>query len=501
MSLQVKFPFGRGQGPLHTCRSCGFGTRHRVLFERHTKRCPAEVQRTQQAAQLNQPSTHHKMPPPLTSITAANAPALPLPPVCRNYKCEKCTFTTNKSRIFLFHQREVHGENITIYVCDHCEYASRHKNKVYRHRKLVHKDAAAIDEIPSESDAALQQYVRNQDKPIDVEHNEPAEVTEEELMRSSYSNVNGSPSMVNPRLTQVDDRYATYDYGDTDLSFKGNSSVQDSSAYDTVDEEILDDNGDPINQNPDPTESAYDYIIKVPEYSIDSPMFKCKLCYFSNPHKWKIANHIRTIHMKKTLFKCPYCDFVCERKIEWCVHKTSHTNKVVYSCQECQYRTTMKRNFDRHQARHRSGGPIKCSMCSYSSTGEAAIQRHMAEYHPSPCKEEIKLSATSPAKSWTGPAQGNTPVKVPPRYCRTPDQPDRMNSFSPVSSPSTTPRPASHPSPASSTASSPVDVICPVCGLNVKTESKLKIHMVSHSSEAHWTCQMCPLRYKTSGRF
>ena len=112
-------------------------------------------------------------------------------------------------------------------------------------------------------------------------------------------------------------------------------------------------------------------------------MFKCRLCPYTNPYKWKIAQHARTIHMRKTLFKCPHCDFSCERKIEWCVHKTKHSKKVVHACHECAYRTTMKRNFDRHMRRHRNGGPIKCSICTYASTGEAAVQRHMAEFHPS----------------------------------------------------------------------------------------------------------------------
>jgi hypothetical protein len=110
-------------------------------------------------------------------------------------------------------------------------------------------------------------------------------------------------------------------------------------------------------------------------------MFKCRMCPYTNPYKWKIAQHARTVHMRKTLFRCAQCDFTCERKIEWCVHKTKHSKKVVHSCDECAYSTTMKRNFDRHMRRHSNGGPIKCSLCTYASTGEAAVQRHMAEFH------------------------------------------------------------------------------------------------------------------------
>lgn len=142
-----------------------------------------------------------------------------------------------------------------------------------------------------------------------------------------------------------------------------------------------------------PTENAYDYISLVSDESdaAVAALYQCQICTYSNGHKWKIANHIRNNHMKQNMFHCPYCKFVCRRKIEFCVHKTTHTNKTVFSCCECLYRTTLKRNYERHRARHRNTAPIKCMFCSYSSTGEAAIQRHMAEYHESPEKEKENM--------------------------------------------------------------------------------------------------------------
>ena len=215
---------------------------------------------------------------------------------------------------------------------------------------------------------------------------------------------------------------------------------------------------------PDPTENAYDYIVS--STSAHSPhLFQCRLCTYVNAHKWKIANHIRNTHMKKTLFKCPYCEFVCSRKIEWCIHKTRHTNKTVFSCNECFYRTTMKRNFDRHLSRHRIRGPIKCGMCSYSSTGEAAIQRHMAEYHTSPEKND-----------------GVTPVVMKPVMRHGTTGSRRLTKIMRMSS-------------DRDLASSQSHIICSICGQMLHSEAKLRAHMASHSDIVSCECPICPLRY------
>ena len=115
--------------------SCGFATRHVLMFERHMKRCLNNRSGTSSVGQI--PESHSgTMPRPL-----------PAPTVCRNYKCGKCSFVSNQAKVFLFHQRHDHGENIAVYGCDKCEYASRHKNKVIRHKKLVHKIVSLPDDI------------------------------------------------------------------------------------------------------------------------------------------------------------------------------------------------------------------------------------------------------------------------------------------------------------------------------------------------------------------
>jgi hypothetical protein len=139
MSLQVRLPPPRGgarttaSSALRSCTSCGFATRHRALYDRHVKRCAAATEETHQSDQIGGSSTQpHKV---------SNQPHL----VNRNYRCKQCNFTTTKSKMFLFHQKETHSENINIFPCDICEYASRYKCKVLRHRKFIHPNAKELD--------------------------------------------------------------------------------------------------------------------------------------------------------------------------------------------------------------------------------------------------------------------------------------------------------------------------------------------------------------------
>lgn len=54
----------------------------------------------------------------------------------RTYVCSQCEFSSTSAKIFLHHQKEVHGLDIIIYECDICEYATKYKQKLPRHRKL-----------------------------------------------------------------------------------------------------------------------------------------------------------------------------------------------------------------------------------------------------------------------------------------------------------------------------------------------------------------------------
>ena len=54
----------------------------------------------------------------------------------RTYICASCDFSSTSAKVFLHHQKDIHGKDFTIYECDVCDYATRYKQKLPRHRKL-----------------------------------------------------------------------------------------------------------------------------------------------------------------------------------------------------------------------------------------------------------------------------------------------------------------------------------------------------------------------------
>ncbi len=53
----------------------------------------------------------------------------------RTYTCSNCSTSTTSSRIHLHHLVDDHGYDYIIYECDLCDYATRYKQKLPRHRK------------------------------------------------------------------------------------------------------------------------------------------------------------------------------------------------------------------------------------------------------------------------------------------------------------------------------------------------------------------------------
>ena len=251
-----------------------------------------------------------------------------------------------------------------------------------------------------------------------------------------------------------------------------------------------------------PADNAFNFITESGS-SGGRPLSQCALCNYSNPHKWKVANHVRSFHMKKKLFKCSECDFVTGRKIEFCVHKAkTHATSKVYSCIECSYCTISRTNYERHINNHVGGGPIKCTYCSYSSTGEAAVIRHMQEYHPKQQMTPSTLKKPPQAKAALVPLQS---VFVADRNRPVPSQDLSSSDYKPavemeIKVQKFTPTKKigsdilSFAKKVAGKTGNEVD--CPVCGITFKTETRLRIHLVSHSDEASHHCPLCSLKYK-----
>ena len=69
----------------------------------------------------------------------------------RTYTCTECGWSTTSSRQNLYHMVHDHGYDYTIYECDICDYATRYKQKLPRHRKCHFMSPIASPTLTSSS--------------------------------------------------------------------------------------------------------------------------------------------------------------------------------------------------------------------------------------------------------------------------------------------------------------------------------------------------------------
>ncbi len=486
---------------LFVCNGCGYHSQQRYLYERHVKRCVAHA-----TGETFDVSRFKERMPQL---------------VHRNYRCKQCNFTTTKSKLFLAHRRAVHGDVIKIYPCDICEYASKYKSKLLRHRNLKHKDAGEY----SDENAGYMSEETAEDLLLNASNHLHIAVgahNGDKGARSSTLTI-ALDGTLGDRVLKSSDRDEAFRVHVKEEPQEGDNSSQDdeeNSQPENKDGSTSLDLEQDLQQRKGQGDNAFTFISESRDTE-GKPVSQCTLCNYSNAHKWKVANHVRSFHMRRKLIKCSDCDFVTGRKIELCVHKAKQHATKVYSCSECSYCTISRTNFDRHSHNHVGGGPVKCTYCSYSSTGEAAVIRHMQEYHP-------KQQTTPPPPSF--PAQKSQPLPAPravlPSNIFTPNvrktypthNVDGVNVFDfssrfkskPMRIETGVSKLAANRTPSTSGNNSSNmmllpkkpegktgnEVDCPVCGITFRTEARLRIHMVSHSNEATHHCPLCSLKYK-----
>ena len=96
---------------------------------------------------LVQPGSHFQVQQSEASraVVASNAfpkhdPLLPPNKLTRTYACAECGLSTTRSRVFLLHQLVSHASahNFHLFLCPHCEYGSRWRQKLVRHSEILH---------------------------------------------------------------------------------------------------------------------------------------------------------------------------------------------------------------------------------------------------------------------------------------------------------------------------------------------------------------------------
>ncbi|XP_033754813.1 zinc finger protein 208-like [Pecten maximus] len=246
---------------------------------------------------------------------------------CRTYRCPECTYWTNKSKTFLYHMIDTHHKNLSIFSCNFCEYACKHRHKVQRHLKLVHRYNIDIDDVKIEYQTEMSAANYKSKSP-----KVPAE--------SPVKNI--APLKVKIALTTTASRQAA----------RG--------------KDIL-----PVGYE--------NHMVELT--SGGQKLFKCKYCLFNNADKYRVSKHVQCIHINARTYKCNICSFTTVKKKDYYMHKSSHSGKTAYKCMECDYTSDFKPNLDRHRLNHTNKYSIKCKFCTYSCDHEGTVKRHMANNH------------------------------------------------------------------------------------------------------------------------
>lgn len=138
--------------------------------------------------------------------------------------------------------------------------------------------------------------------------------------------------------------------------------------------------------------------------------YECKQCHKSFSSPWKLARHIKVVHVNELLV-CDECNSTFKCKINLKRHKKTahiqknsvecsecnrkfscrdslkrhirgvHSNERPYSCDICDKRFTNKFNLQTHQRRHTQEKPYKCAVCGCTFGYPGVLKNHLEKIH------------------------------------------------------------------------------------------------------------------------
>ncbi|CAG9814202.1 unnamed protein product [Phaedon cochleariae] len=227
---------------------------------------------------MSVPSMVHRSGETATTAVRSNSDAdqlkdLPDCKVKRNYTCAECDYFTQNPRVYLYHLRDAHDEKVKIYECPNCLYASRHFQKLLRHKKMVHGEQQVRDEEEEEEDTMVGRQ-------------------EEAVQPAVYK---CSVCEFSSRSQQQLTRHEREEHIKTKF-FRCSKCTY-------------------------VTHIKARYTKHVKYHSM--PMIKCDMCDFRTPYKWNLDRHCKN-HNGNGAFRCSACNFTADIKQSLTVHEMNH---------------------------------------------------------------------------------------------------------------------------------------------------------------------------------
>ncbi|XP_057212436.1 zinc finger protein 335-like isoform X2 [Triplophysa rosa] len=141
-------------------------------------------------------------------------------------------------------------------------------------------------------------------------------------------------------------------------------------------------------------------------HSTDKPHM-CDKCGKSFKKRYTFKMHLLT-HIQNcgnSLFKCEFCEYICNDKKHLLNHQLSHTNDKPFKCEECKYSTSKEEFLVSHIAiKHTGEKPFSCDMCHFTTRHRKNLRLHIQCRHPENFEEWNQTHPEEPIRRRQRPA-------------------------------------------------------------------------------------------------
>ncbi|KAL3858644.1 hypothetical protein ACJMK2_008908 [Sinanodonta woodiana] len=361
----------------------------------------------------------------------------------RNYKCQKCPYSSNSASEFRKHVR-LHGSNLK-FRCDYCSYSLDRLNLLAQHRKLHfqepnfdpspmmvnlvnknHPDAAAITErVSQESNLQVMTEMSGESSfKLNSKLFQNGPTSEEKIRytctkcpyrcnalksfkchiqmhglkrkyKCDYCNWSADRLNLLYQHRKVHNNESGYDPNPGDIVFLNREFALDTKDF--MEQQNVGVVGMALNQHPESPFSSSQELFKYQQFQNSSQkIFQCKICKFITSNENTYTYH-KNLHRMQASYSCSECSFSTNNtdvlRDHMKLHKKekprqgSQDQKQKLQCYKCPYNSPSKSLLEMHLSLHNSGKRYTCEFCDYSVDRYNLLEQHM-RMHLKPSDDE-----------------------------------------------------------------------------------------------------------------
>ncbi|KAH1003733.1 hypothetical protein HUJ04_003603 [Dendroctonus ponderosae] len=196
-------------------------------------------------------------------------------------------------------------------------------------------------------------------------------------------------------------------------------------------------------------------------HNVDEKPFKCHICGKRFTRQAVMAVHVKKMHDKSNADRvlCQVCGKYYYSKVNLAIHMKLHLNDTPYKCSICDKGFVTDPILQRHLLGHTGDRPYRCHECDKSFFGRTKYELHKMRHTGGdakiPCKYQIRVKEGSDPHSDNEVATDTVSI-----------------------------------------TKTEAGFQCPYCDKCFPQLCKIKNHLIIHSSERPWKCQVCNKTFK-----